>query len=366
MAVTVLLWAVGLALLYQFGVFAWNAVYWVRRRPESDSGEPTLSVLIPARNEIRNLPVLLAALQAQTLRPAEIIVCDDHSDDGMREWLQEHAAEFDVRWFQADPKPDEWVGKNWACHQLAQHATGDWFLFLDADIRPKPGFLEFIVNACRRTSAVLVTAFPSIDRAGVGDGLIIGMVPFSVCTMLPLNHVERTCNPAFAFANGQIMAFRREDYLRIEPHRQVRGLVLEDVGIARLIKRLRGRVHIADARHVVAARMYENTGQAIAGFSKNAVAITGGRLGAAVSLVSLTTTYLVPIWLAVAGYKAAWAVVGAGALLYGIPAYLSGLPAWFGLLYPAAIALAELVMIRSLIWNTRGCVRWKGRVYRRC
>jgi glycosyltransferase involved in cell wall biosynthesis len=121
---------------------------------------PTLSVLIPARNEAENLPALLESLAPQLGAGVECWVCDDGSDDGTTEWLAQHAASLGVRWFRSEAHPDGWVGKNWACHQLAARAQGEWLLFLDADLRCEAGFLDALRAYLQRTDAQLVSAIP--------------------------------------------------------------------------------------------------------------------------------------------------------------------------------------------------------------
>ena len=139
--------------------------------------------------------------------------------------------------------------------------------FSDADVEPLPEFMGSIAAVLSTTSAALVTALPRWDAAGVGDGLLVGMVPFSVLTTLPIRFAEHHPNPAFAFANGQVIAFRRATYRDVRPHAQVRGEILEDVKLAALVKSRGESVHIADAARVLRVRMYAGTREALAGFA---------------------------------------------------------------------------------------------------
>ncbi|MGE9268677.1 MAG: glycosyltransferase family 2 protein [Verrucomicrobiales bacterium] len=105
--------------------------------PEKAHPTARISVIIPARNEEKNLAPLLKALQAQSAPAHEIIVVDDHSEDATAALAREHGA----RVLSAQALPSGWLGKPWACQQGAAQASGDWFLFLDADTRPAPDFL---------------------------------------------------------------------------------------------------------------------------------------------------------------------------------------------------------------------------------
>lgn len=357
-----LLWAIGIVLGLQAVILATNLTYWYRRTlPE---GEPVrLSVLVPARDEMRNLPTLLSLLAEQSHAPLEVLVCDDGSTDGTTEWLREQASSQGAAWFAGVDRPEGWTGKNWACAQLAARARGEWLLFLDADVRPGPWFLEGFARWCGGGSAALVTAFPRVQPAGLGDGLLIGMVPWSVLTLLPLVLAERHPNPAFGFANGQMMGFSRETYAHLDPHSRLCGSILEDVEIARLVKREGGQVLIGDATGLAAVEMYNGLREAVDGFSKNSVAICGGRLRAVVCAALTAVMYLAPIALGITGSLCAWLLVGASMALYGVSVSVLRLPLWYGVCSPVAVALAVGVMLRSVAWYTSGRITWKGRVY---
>ncbi|MCS7310669.1 MAG: hypothetical protein NZ741_10655, partial [Armatimonadetes bacterium] len=86
-----------------------------------------------------------------------------------------------------------------------------------------------------------VTAIPTLQAQSLPVGLLKAMVPFSVFTLLPLRLAETHPHPAFAFANGQVIAFPRAFYQRVQPHERVRGAVLEDVQLARVVKSESGR-----------------------------------------------------------------------------------------------------------------------------
>lgn len=344
-------------------ILAANLVYWRRRRPSADGSSVRISLLIPARNERENLPALLAALREQTHPPLEIIVCDDRSDDGTGEWLADNAERLGVRWFLSADRPEGWVGKTWACHQLGQRASGEWLLFLDADTRPAPEFLAVMASAFAETDALLVTVLPSLPAAGVGDALIVGMVPFGVLTTLPLWLAENHPNPGFAFANGQALALRREDYLELLPHQRVRGAFVEDMQLATMTKRLGRRVRIVDARRVFEVRMYQSTVEAIDGFSKNAAEITRGPLRALLIALTAAVAYALPLVGAALGNVLGWVLIGANVLLFGAVWWMFGMSPLLGLVYPAAVLLSIIIMVRSARWHITGRVRWKGRTY---
>jgi len=354
-------------LAVQLGILLYNLAYWRGRRLRAGAsvGAPTLSVLIPARNEVQNLPALLESLSPQLGAGVECWVCDDGSDDGTTEWLARHAESLGVRWFRSAPRPDGWVGKNWACCQLAARAQGEWLLFLDADMRCMAGFLDALRAYLQATDAQLVSAIPAFAPTNLSVALLKLMVPFSVFTLLPLPLAERHPNPAFAFANGQVLAFRKDDYLRWQPHRAVRGAVLEDVALAALVKRHRGIVRLLDARAWLRVSMYPTLRAAMDGFAKNAVAICRTTPMALLVGAMLALVYLYPLGagLVLGQYALALAAVAGAVAVFGLSARVVGMPFWMGLGYPVSVVLGILTLLRSIVWYRRGWVRWKGRVY---
>jgi hypothetical protein len=351
-----------------------NLWHWKQRKvadlTQGSEPLPELSVLIPVRNERARLPNLLQRLRELQPTPLEVILCDDGSDDGSTEWLREqlplHQPGERFSWFPAPPKPEGWVGKNWACHQLGMRARGQWLLFLDADLTLYDHSLRALRNVLAHCgSSELVTAVPALQPSGFLVGLLKLMVPYSVFTLLPLRLAERHPHPAFAFANGQVIAFPRCLYQQRQPHLQVRDAVLEDVQLARLVKSSGGTVRILDGRRQFRVRMYDTLAEATAGFSKNAVAICGGVPGAVAVAIALVTVYLLPLGEAVLGGIEWWHGLHylLGAFLFGASGWMAGLPWWYGIFHPCSILIGEVVLWRSIVWYRRGEVRWKGRVY---
>ena len=124
---------------FALGAVSWIAFwYWcagLRTVPLLAPGRADrISVIIPARNERNNLGRLLPSLLNQPDQPHEIIVVDDHSDDG----TGDYARELGLRVVDGAELPEGWMGKTWACHQGAEVSSGEWLLFLDADIEVQP------------------------------------------------------------------------------------------------------------------------------------------------------------------------------------------------------------------------------------
>lgn len=112
---------------------------------------PSVSVIIPARNEEVNLPLLLSDLYAQTLPIHEIICVDDNSEDSTAQIIAAGGA----RLIALNTKPSEWTGKTWACQIGADAATGELLLFLDADVRLGPDGVRLLIAAYRQAGCTV-------------------------------------------------------------------------------------------------------------------------------------------------------------------------------------------------------------------
>jgi chlorobactene glucosyltransferase len=365
---------IGLVLLTQGVVLLINLAH-RRRRMASFEGAsiPCMAVLVPVRNERHNLPRLLDALKAQSVVPNAILIYDDESTDGSPEWLKQHARAYGVRLVPTVAKPDGWTGKAWACYQLGNAAldTGvERLLFLDADVEPERDCLRWLGQAMGQfPDATLFTVIPRLVPAGIGDALLHQVMMTSLFTLLPLPLAEAHPNPAFAFANGQCLAYRATAYAQDQPHQAVAASVLDDVGIAQLIKQRRqsssqtAQIIILHGVRYLRTYMYRRFSEAVEGYSKNAVALCRGVVPALAIGLAMMMVY----WLPLVWGSPVWRVgcIGVSVLLFGVSGWCVGLPFGYGLLYPLSIALALGVLTRSLFWNLRGAIRWKGRLYPR-
>lgn len=242
-----------------------------------NSVKPKVSVLIPARNEAANLPALLADLSVADYPNLEIIVCNDHSTDDTVAVVEQFQKRLPhLSYFNNDALPKGWIGKNYACHNLALRAHGDFLLFLDADVRLSPDVISRAVSYTQKHKLGLLSLFPHQLMISRGEWYTVPMMNWILLSMLPLIAVRLPRIDSLAAANGQFMLFRGGVYREKQWHRQVWNQNVEDVVIARKMKNAGYKIAVLTGNLDVMCRMYASKDEAMQGFSRNMHHFFGG------------------------------------------------------------------------------------------
>ena len=324
-----------------------------------------VSVLIPARDEQDKLPFILDDLLRSSYKQLEILVYDDNSRDGTASLVREYAKGEDrVSLIEGIPLPAGWLGKNHACHRLALHTTGDYLLFLDADVRLKPSLIGDSLSFLRRRDLDLLSLFPVQVMRSLGERLTVPLINWVLLSLLPLWLIGLSPRPSLAAANGQFMLFRREAYLKHMPHEKVRDDKVEDIGIIRNMKASGYRCQTLLSDGQVTCRMYRDYLEALNGFSRNVNAFFGNNwmlmafFGVLVSFGPLFVGLALPLW-ALGVY-----LLGA-VLLRAVVSYLSRQSILLNiLLMPLQLFTFWVIMIRGRYQYLTGKMTWKGRAIR--
>lgn len=232
-----------------------------------------ISILIPARNEEKNLRSVLNSILAQQYTNYEVIILDDDSSDSTYNIASEFAcAHENFRVIRGEQLPEGWTGKNHACWQLAEQASGDYFLFIDADVWLSPGLLASALSNMRGQRLALLSIFPNQQMRSLGEASVIPLMNYMLLTLLPISLILSHENPVFAAACGQFMMFKAADYKIHQFHHSARGEVTEDLKIMSLVKQTGGRGNSLLANGLLSCRMYMNYRESVMGFSKNFIA----------------------------------------------------------------------------------------------
>lgn len=315
---------------------------------------PRLSVLVPARNEEAHLPRLLASLWAQDHPAFEVIVYDDGSTDATPDLL---AAQTDprLRVLRGEGPPAGWVGKCYALFQATRYASGEAFLFLDADVELRhAGALRAMAERfAALPGRALLTGFPYYGHSG--GLLLVPLVVDSMLIGLPWALVPRVRLRPLAALNGQVWMVRADEYRALEPHRLHRGDVLEDVEIGRSFRMAGVIPHLAALHEDVSVRMYATTAEAWRGFTKNAYLLFGGSPARfAATWAFYTATFVATPLLSRRLMASAVGLKLVADTSAGLSPLLA-LGAWPSYAGGSAVALASARAFR------KGTVTWKGR-----
>ena len=239
--------------------------------PESSAKSPTVSILIPARNEQENIQAALEAALASKNVDLEIIVMDDASTDRTPHIVQTLAASDPrIQLVSAPPLPDDWLGKVHACHQLSLKAKGDFLLFVDADVRLAPDAASRLVAFADRSGADLVSGFPREITGTLGEKLLIPLMHFVLLGFLSFRRMRKSRHPAYSAACGQILLARSKPYRALGGHGSIKGAIHDAMELARSFRRAGSHTDLADLTPVATCRMYQNLPDTLSGLAKNA------------------------------------------------------------------------------------------------
>jgi glycosyltransferase involved in cell wall biosynthesis len=332
---------------------------------------PTVSAIVPARNEEETIAAAVESLAAQP-EIKEIIVINDQSADGTAAVLQQLSSRYaQLRVLETRGLPAGWVGKNYAVSLGAAQAIGDWLLFTDADGVHLPGSAARALADAAETGAGLVSYSPEQETRTWWEKALIPFVYTRLAHRYSYAEVNHPDSPAAA-ASGQYLLIRREDYLRIGGHGAVAGEVLEDVALARLAKQAGIRLHFASGYGIMRVRMYRTFGAMWQGWTKNLYPLIGGMTGGASRAVGRELFRVVP-WIPLLLLPLAVVHLILGALSVALlagrhAAYAADLrrnrfPAGLTLYYLPGVALYAAALLNSEWRYAHGSVAWKGREY---
>lgn len=339
-------------------------------RRESEKTQPVVSVIIPARNEEASLATCLDSLIQQTGIAFEVIVVDDHSTDRTREIADSFARAYPgrVRVIEAGPLPAGWTGKNNAAVAGASEARGEWLLFTDADTEHLPGSLARAVSEAQGHRVDLLSYSPEQIAVTFWEMAVLPVVFAELARQYPPLKVSDPDSP-LAAANGQYILVKRATYDAVGGHAAVAGEILEDVALARAVKRAEFKIRFRYADDAVRTRMYRNFRQLRDGWTKN-VALLFPKPGwlAAKTLFWWAfpfTNLLLPLFFPAIVHRAWWFVPGA--LIFArnteqmrranFDLAMEFLGSLFGM--PMFVYL----LLRSKRAHSKGSILWKGRTY---
>ena len=278
------------------------------RTPARAGGRPAVSVLIPARNEERNIAAAVAAVLASEGVEVELVVLDDGSTDATPAIL---AGIKDRRLIVATGGvlPAGWSGKQHACAALARLASHDLLVFVDADVRLAPDALSRMAGFMEAHDVGLASGFPRQITRSWSEVLLLPLIHFLLLGYLPLAQMQRRGAVGLGAGCGQLFIARAGDYAAAGGHGAIRASLHDGLMLPRAFRKAGIMTGLFDATRFATCRMYSDAAQVWEGLTKNATegmakpaalpvwtVLLGG--GAVLPVVILVTA---PCWPAAAG-----------------------------------------------------------------
>ena len=365
-----------------------NNLRWYRAPGEGAVEGARVAVLIPARNEERNIGACVESVLGTRGVEIEVLVLDDASTDRTAEVVRGIAArDGRVKLVEGRELPAGWNGKQHACWVLAQETEADLMLFLDADVRVGPEAVGRCVAEMRARKVVLLSGFPRQILGGWTERMLLPLIHFVLLGLLPMGRMRKTTKMAYAAGCGQFFLAEREAYFACGGHAAIRDTRHDGLRLPEEFRRHGLRTDVVDLTELAEVRMYDSASAVWMGLAKNA---TEG-LGSPGRIVPVTVLLLVgqvlPVVAAVL-WVAFWvstAVVGAQlddaraagwvSLLVGVAVVASYLPRVMAVrrfrqpvgsavLHPVGILMLLGVQWYALVRQVLGRpVEWRARAY---
>jgi chlorobactene glucosyltransferase len=341
---------------------------------------PFVSIIVPARNERRNIERCARSILSSQYPHFEVIVVDDHSTDGTGEIARAIAGQDPrLRVVDAAPLPPGWFGKQWACTNGARAARGEILLFTDADTWHAGDLLPRAMNLLLERNADLLTLGGHQEMHSFWERVIQPQM-FGLLALRygGTEEVSNARKPEAAIANGQFILVRRETYDAMGGHEHVRDRVAEDLSMAQEWVRAGRRIVMVLAIKQFSTHMYASLGELVSGWRKNIfaggrTAAMGGRVGRTlfpIVLLAVPILGLLPIVALVLSalgvLSTSWLVwsalsVAASLVFWGAIYHFMGEAAVSGVLYPLGLVMLFYIALGAIARGRR--VEWKNREY---
>lgn len=339
---------------------------------------PPVTVIIPARNEARNIEACVTSILETGYRRLEVIVVDDQSTDDTAARVARLVTlpgnGDRLRLVKGAPKPDGWFGKQWAIVQgfrAARPGKSDLLLFADADTRHTPELIPRAVSVLAQEKVDLVTVLPRQAMETFWERVIQPHVFFALGLGVgDFRRLNRTRRYWKGIANGQFILTPRKTYEAVGTHEAVKDTVADDLALAQGYIQAGRDIFLVHAVEFMVTRMYANFREIYEGWSKN-LASGAPRMMPPVKVIRAVFPWVMwtpslvwlvpPALLALTGGTLWLVTVLLSLAIWGFITVNEKVPAWYALLYPLGAAMMIAIMLRSAVRGRR--IEWRGRTY---
>jgi chlorobactene glucosyltransferase len=330
------------------------------------SSKPLISILVPARDEEMNIAGCIEDISDQNYQNYELLILDDESEDNTALIVKNKFIECNIsdkaKLIPGKAIAPDWIGKNWACHQLSLQARGTYLLFLDADVRLKSHVIESCLCLVDKYKIQLISCFSTQIIKSLGEWLVVPLMNFMLLTFLPLTKVYSSTNRSFIAANGQFFLIQRAAYDQIGGHKGVANKVVEDMEIARKLKESGLKLMTFLGGDSITCRMYVGFKEAFNGFTKNFFpGFSTTPLIFSLFLIFLFAAFFLPFIMLFVNSKFVWVVLTIllGRLAVSLSSGQNFLINCF--IHPVQMIMMIAVGINSVYRSIKKTLRWKGR-----
>ncbi|MCS7033647.1 MAG: glycosyltransferase, partial [Phycisphaerae bacterium] len=356
-----------------------------RPAPPVPQPPPTVTALVPAKDEAGQIEACVQSILRQDYPRLDVVAIDDRSTDGTGGILDRLAAgdsRLRVIHLKEGELPRGWGGKSYALHRGLQHATGQWLLFVDADVQLEPDVLSATIGTACAREFHLISILPRFTSATFWEAVLQPLAGAATAGMFMIALTNAATQKKSAFANGQYLCVLRSAYEAVGGHEAIRGTLSEDVAIARKLKLAGFRPRLSWGDEWATVRMYQGFASIFRGWSRNFYVGSLGRPWRIVGLVVFLLVCCLSVVPAViwgtlrlgqaGGWVPGWSwLVGAAAHLAIMTAVTALMYRWAGekrwyaiLLLPLGVPVLLAICARSLWFCATGRVSWRGTQYR--
>ena len=358
--------------------------FYVRRTPalaaySPFAGGPSLTVIIPARNEAQNIEPCVTSILGTGYQRLEVIVVDDRSSDDTAARvtrLTTLPGNGDrLRLVRGAELPAGWFGKQWALVQgvrAARPGKSDLLLFADADTRHTSELIPRAVAVLKAEKVDLVSLLPRQAMETFWERVIQPQVFFALGLGVgDFRRLNRTRTYWRGIANGQFILTPRKTYEAVGTHEAVKHTVADDLALAQAYIKAGRDIFLVHATEYMTTRMYTSLSEIVEGWSKN-LASGAPQMMPPIRLVRAVFPWVMwvpnlawlvpPVLLVITGSLPWLTVVVLSLLIWGFICRNEKVPVWYALLYPLGAGAMMWIMLRSAARGNR--IEWRGRHYR--
>lgn len=215
--------------------------------------KPKVSVIVPARNEEVFIEKCLASLLDQDYENYEVIAIDDRSDDKTGEIIKKIAKQNSkIVYVLADPKPEKWMGKNWACVEGFKKSTGELLLFTDADTKHSKNMISLSVAHLLSEGLDALTVIPKMLCLDKWTKITLPMLSTFLHTRFSAIRVNDPSKKTGYFF-GSFFIIKRKTYESVGTHEGVKGEIVEDGALGKKVKESGHKLKMVRGEHLIEA-----------------------------------------------------------------------------------------------------------------